>query len=221
MTELVPDPQLPGGLAEKDEEGLISQGRYRRILLAAVISVSVVAIGPLLVMTGITYLQYRQAFREEQSRPMVRFAANGKLALEAFLEERTAALRFVARNRNHEELTDPDTLDEILEDMKSSFGGFSDLGVIEADGTQLSYVGPYELEGRNYRDAPWFQEVLGQGVYVSEVFLGYRDFPHFVIALYREIGRGQGFVLRATIDTEYINRLVGASWLSPAGTCSS
>jgi two-component system NtrC family sensor kinase len=148
---------------------------------------------------------------------MVRFAATGKLALEAFLEERTAALRFVARSRTHDELQDPGTLSEILEDMKSSFGGFSDLGVIEADGTQLSYAGPYELEGRIYRDAPWFQEVLRQGTYVSEVFLGYRDFPHFVIAFYREIGRGEGFVLRATIDTEYINRLVRSLLAQPGG----
>ena len=101
--------------------------------------------------------------------------------------------------------------------MKTSFGGFSDLGVIEADGTQLSYAGPYELEGRNYRDAPWFQEVLRRGIFVSEVFLGYRDFPHFVIASYREIGRGEGFVLRATIDTEYINRLVRGLLAQPGG----
>jgi len=217
MTDLIPEGPVPGGLSERDEETLISQRRYRRILLAAVLSVSVVAIVPLLIMTGINYFQYQQAFEEEQSRPMVRFAANGKLALEAFLEERTAALRFVARSRTHEELTDAETLETILEDMKSSFGGFSDLGVIEADGTQLSYAGPYELEGRNYRDAPWFQEVLRQGTYVSEVFLGYRDFPHFVIAFYREIGRGEGFVLRATIDTEYINRLVRSLLAQPGG----
>ncbi len=217
MADLIPEGPAPGGLSEREEETLISQRRYRQILLAAVLSVSVVAIVPLLIMTGINYYQYQQAFREEQSRPMVRFAANGKLALEAFLEERTAALRFVARSRSHQELSDSETLAAILEDMTTSFGGFSDLGVIEADGTQLSYAGPYELEGRNYRDASWFQEVLRQGTYVSDVFLGYRDSPHFVIALYREMGRGEGFVLRATIDTEYINRLVRSLLAQPGG----
>jgi two-component system NtrC family sensor kinase len=218
MTELIPDGPVPGGMPEREgDEPLISEQRYRRILLAAVFSVSFVAIVPLIIATGITYFQYQRAFREEQSRPMVRFAANGKVALEAFMEERTAALRFVSRTRSHEELTDSETLAEILEDMKASFGGFSDLGVIEADGTQLSYAGPYELEGRNYREAPWFQEVLRQGIYVSEVFLGYRDFPHFVIASYREIGRREGFVLRATIDTEYINRLVSGLLAQPGG----
>ncbi len=202
---------------EGAEESLISRGRYRRILLTAVLSVSLVALGPLLIMTWVNYRQYEQAFREEQTRPMARFAANGKLALEAFMEERTAALRFVARNRSHEDLRDPLILSNVLDDLKSSFGGFTDLGVIEADGTQLSYAGPYELEGMNYRDYSWFQEVTRRGVYVSDVFLGFRDYPHFVIAFYREVGRGEGFVVRATIDTEYINRLVGSLLAQPGG----
>jgi signal transduction histidine kinase len=217
MTDLIPKGAPPGGPPEGDGESLVSEARYRKILLAAVFSVSLVALAPLLIMTGVNYFQYEQAFREEQERPFVRFVANGKLALEAFLEERTAALRFLARSRSHEVLSDSDTLEIILEDMKASFGGFSDLGIIEADGNQLSYAGPYELEGRNYLDYPWFQEVTRQGTYVSDVFLGYRDFPHFVIASYREMGRGEGFVLRATIDTEYINRLVRSLLAQPGG----
>ncbi len=208
---------LSGGQAEREVGSFVSGRRYRKILLAAVLSVSLVAVTPLVIMTWVNYRQYEQAFREEQTRPMVRFAANGKLALEAFLEERRAALRFVARNRTHEELTDSVTLETILEDMKTSFGGFTDLGVIEAGGTQLAYAGPYELEGRDYQHAPWFQEVIRQGTFVSEVFLGYRDFPHFVIAMYRETEPQEGFVLRATIDTEYINRLVASLLAQPGG----
>jgi signal transduction histidine kinase len=101
--------------------------------------------------------------------------------------------------------------------MKTAFGGFVDLGLIEADGTQVSYAGPYELEGRHYEDYPWFQEVIRRGVYVSDVFLGYRDFPHFVIAIFRETGPGQGFVLRATIDTDFIDRLVRTLLVQPGG----
>lgn len=217
MTESIPNRPVPRDPPDGEEGSLISESRYRRILFAAVLSISLVAIVPLIIATGISYFQYQSAFREEQSRPMARFATNGKLALEGFIEERTAALRFVSRTRTHQDLTDSMTLAETLEDMKASFGGFSDLGVIEADGTQLSYAGPYELEGRDYSDAPWFQEVLRRGIYVSEVFLGYRDSPHFVIASYRELGRGQGFVLRATIDTEYINRLVRTLLAQPGG----
>jgi len=211
--DAIPDGPPPGG----DEESLISEARYRKILLAAVVSVSIVAIAPLLIMTWVNYSQYERAFREEQTRPMVRFVANGTQSMEAFLEERTAALQYVLREESYEDLQNPELLGRVLANMKSSFGGFVDLGLIEADGTQASYAGPYELEGRNYADYPWFQEVIRQGVYVSDVFLGYRDFPHFVIAIFRETAPGRGFVLRATIDTDFIDRLVRTLLVQPGG----
>ncbi len=196
---------------------VVSGRRYRRILLGAVLSISVVAIAPLIIMTWVNFYQYEQAFRQEQTRPTVRFMANGKQSLEDFLETRTAALNYILMARSHQELQSSPTLDRILRDMKASFGGFVDLGIIEDDGTQVSYAGPFELEGRNYREFPWFQEVIRRGTYVSDVFLGLRDSPHFVIAVFRETGGDEGFVLRATIDTEYINRLVRNLLPQPGG----
>lgn len=213
MREFIPEAPGPG----PDQESLISEARYRKILLTAVISVSMVAVAPLLVMAWVNYHQYERAFREEQARPMVRFVTNGRQSMEAFLVERTAALQYVLREESVENLHDSEILARVLENMNASFGGVVDLGLIEADGTQVSYAGPYQLEGRDYSDYPWFQEVIRQGVYVSDVFLGYRDFPHFVIAIFHETGPESGFVFRATMDTGFIDRLVRTLLVAPGG----
>jgi len=189
-------------------DALVSQRRYRKILVTAVVSVSVVAVLPLLVMTGLNYYQYQEAFDAEQTRPMVRFTANGKQSLESFLSERLSALAMVIRERSFEELRDAEKLDRLLVNMKQAFGGFVDLGVIDERGIQVSYAGPYELEGKSYREHDWFHEVSVRGVHISDVFLGYRNLPHFVVAAQKDPAVGHEFVLRATIDTEVINRLV-------------
>jgi signal transduction histidine kinase len=168
-------------------------------------------------MTWINYRQYEEAIREERTRPLLQVVGIGKQSLEDFLEARTAALNYVLSARTHEELGDPNTLAEILQDMQSSFGGFIDLGTIEATGTQVAYAGPFSLEGEDYSSFPWFQEVRKQGTFVSEVFLGLRDSPHFIIAAYKEASPGQGFVLRATIDTDFFNRLVRTLLHEPGG----
>ena len=206
-SEVVPPPA--------DEDSLISERRYRRILVTAVLSVSLVAIAPLLIMTGVNYYQYEQAFREEQTRPMVRFVANGKQSLESFLTERLAALEFVVLDRSYQELQDARIINQILVDMKESFGGFVDVGLISPEGVQISYAGPYELEGREYQSYPWYQEVKRRGAYVSDVFLGYRDFPHFVIGIHRETEPGRGYVLRASIDTEILNQVARTLLIQP------
>ncbi|HKJ02746.1 MAG TPA: cache domain-containing protein, partial [Longimicrobiales bacterium] len=210
-----PDGPPPPGADDK-LDSLISQGRYRRLLFTAVLAVSVVAVGPLLIMTGINYYQYKQAFHSELTRPMVAFVTSGKQSLESFLEERRAALDLVVRERTFAELRDPQKLGQLLLDMKQSFGGFVDLGLIDARGVQVSYAGPYQLEGRSYADQAWYTEVIQQGAYVSDVFLGYRNTPHMVIAVRQEEREGRPFVLRATIDTEWINRLVGSLGTQPS-----
>jgi signal transduction histidine kinase len=213
MLDVIPEGPGPG----EQEEPLISKGRYRKILLAAVLSVSVVAIAPLLIMTGINYLQYEQAFRAEQTRPMIRFVTNAKQTLESFLHERTAGLQFAVRERTYEQLRDPETLSNILENLKESFGGFVDLGVITDRGIQVAYAGPYQLEGMDYLRSPWFQEATRRGAYVSDIFLGYRDVPHFVIAINQETGSSGGFVLRASIDAGVINEVARSLLIQPGG----
>jgi signal transduction histidine kinase len=122
---------------------------------------------------------------------MVRLATNGKRSLEDFLSERRSALEFVLGERSFEELRDSRRLTQVLANLKQAFGGFVDLGIIEENGVQVSYAGPYELQGRDYREHNWFHEVSIRGYHVSDVFMGYRSIPHFVIAVRQTLESGE------------------------------
>ncbi len=187
---------------------LVSGDRYRRMLIAVVISVSAVALLPLGIMSWISYRQYREAFRTELTRPMLRFAEAGKHSLEAYLSERLSGLSLVVRQNSYEELTDPACLDSVLVDLKRTYAGIIDLGVIDDDGTQVAYAGPFELEGRNYREHEWFREVATRGSWVSDVFMGYRNSPHIAVAIHADRPEGRWFALRATIGTDLFHWLV-------------
>lgn len=71
----------------------------------------------------------------------------------------------------------------------------------------MAYQGPFRLTGKVYQDADWFKEVVKKGYYISDIFLGYRRIPHFIIALMRE-DNGKKWVIRATIDTFMFNDMV-------------
>jgi two-component system NtrC family sensor kinase len=95
-------------------------------------------------------------------------------------------------------------------------GAIVDLQLIDTNGKQLAYVGPYhgKIQGKNYKDVPWFNEVLVRGTYVSDVFSGYRNYPHFVIALINPL---KSFVLRATINSGIFNSLLYSAQIGPNG----
>ncbi len=68
----------------------------------------------------------------------------------------------------------------------------------------------------NYKNEDWFHAVLSTGVYVSDVFLGFRKIPHFIIAvMVRE--KNQSWILRATIDSDIIENIVRAAWIGKQG----
>ncbi len=192
------------------------QSHYRRLWLYSVVITAFVALTPLIIMTVISYYQYSKALNAEIVYPISRLASNARHSISDFLEERRAGLTYVARSESYDDLCDADHLDGVFQNMKESFGGFVDLSVIDSDGNQRAYVGRYELAGENYKDDDWFQEVSFKGIYVSDVFLGHRKFPHFVIAVRKDGGEKGGFyVVRATIDMEALERHISSISLRP------
>jgi two-component system NtrC family sensor kinase len=178
------------------------------MFLIAVFSVSVVSILPTVAMTAINYYQYQEALHAESLRPMLRVTTHAKLSLESFLTERLSALSLASRMTSMAELRDTDKLPAILKHLKQACGGIVDLGVITESGQQVAYAGPYQLQGKDYTKQDWLHEVLRRGVHVSDAFMGHRNLPHFVVAVHHEAPDGEGFVMRATIDTEAIERQV-------------
>jgi two-component system NtrC family sensor kinase len=201
------DFKLPGFLGAKSEEsgdGTEASLPYRRLWKTSVILTALVSLVPLIFMTVINIFQYQRALTAEMEHPTTLLLSNNKRSLEFFIAERLSALRLVVRTHTADQLCDQQNLERVFRNVNDSFSGFVDLGLITADGTQCSYVGPYRLQGKNYHDADWFHEVTARGEYVSDVFMGYRDVPHFAIAVRHEDAAGRLIVLRATVGADLL-----------------
>jgi two-component system NtrC family sensor kinase len=206
---------VPGGWHEGAEDRRRSS-RYARLWRFTVLITAGVSLTPLIIITVYDYYQYQKAFRQEMIYPILRLTSSTKNSMEFFLEERRSALSYIIQDKSLEDLANQESLGKILRNMKSTFGGFVDVGLIDSSGKQRAYVGPYQLQGMNYKDQDWFHEVSLRGVYVSDVFMGYRKFPHFVIAVKHENSNGDFYVLRATIDTAVFNHQIYSLGLRPA-----
>ena len=183
--------------------------RYRRMWHKTVIAVSAVSIIPLIVISGINYFMYRRSFQNEITQPIQSIASVTKRSVESFIEERIAAAKYISSRERAEDLYDQDKLSRIFNRMRQSFGGIIDIGGIDSKGIMKTYAGPYEdLTGKDYRNQDWFDKVLVRDVYVSDIFLGHRQLPHFIIAVKIEDELGTPTIFRATIDTEVLMRQI-------------
>jgi len=182
-----------------------------------VVATVLVAIIPLVVMTAINYRESRRALRSEAIEPMRVLLHKARHSFELFLTERRSTVSFIANAYTFEELADQRTLSRVFQVMKREFGGFVDLGLINSDGVQVTYAGPYSLTGKNYSEQDWFHEVGVRGTHISDVFLGYRRYPHFVIAVQQLMPQGDRWIVRATIDTDTFDSLIASTHLDPSG----
>ena len=179
--------------------------RVRRMVLICMIAVPVIPF-VLSLITGFFY--FSRSLEMQTRNTMRRIVTDHRRAIESFLSERRHDLALIGSTHSFQALSSPQTLQTIFARLQQRSPAFVDLGVFDANGMHVAYQGPFHLAGRDYSQTEWFQKVLAQGVYISDVFLGFRKVPHFIIAVVIHQNGVRPWVLRATIDSLMFNELV-------------
>ena len=190
--------------------------RYQQLFRRMALTGLAVALIPLYLVGAAIYVYFASSLEQSQRAQLQNLAVNRSSAVQLFLAERTAMLEALAHTASLDGLAQPGELRNVLTILNKRQQSFVDLGIIDADGNHLAYEGPYRLEDRNYGGEPWFEETMVRGVFVSDVFLGFRRVPHFVIAVRRD-DRPRSWILRATIDSEVFTRLVRSGQVGLTG----
>lgn len=196
-----------------DVRDAVAPERYRSLRRLMTLLMVVVSITPLLVLTALNHMQYQSTIQRELVNPLRSMVGKTRASLELFLGERASTVSLITQAYSFADLADERTLTRIFRALRSEFQGFVDIGLVDEHGVQVGYVGPYNLKGVNYADQPWLHQAQVRGKYVSDVFLGLRSTPHMVLAISRMEDDGRVWVLRATIDTGQLDRLVAAMGL--------
>lgn len=192
------------------QDGIEAPLRYSILRRNIIILMLLVTFIPLISMAAFNYLQYQSNMQREIIAPLRLLANKTVHSFDLLLEERRSTVRSVASSNSFEVLSKPETLNRLYHVLKKEFGGFVDLGVIDKDGVQVAYAGPYRLLNKDYSKQRWFQEVEIRGFYISDVFMGYREFPHIAIAVQQFTDDGKVWILRATLDTKIFDSIIAA-----------
>ncbi|MEJ5358715.1 MAG: ATP-binding protein [Desulfobacterales bacterium] len=187
--------------------GAARGGHYTRLFWRFIALTVLCSLVPLLLVGWGINLHYSRFARERMLDFFQSQVEDHRRVIERFLGEQTAKLQLVARTHDLARLTAPGALERVFALFNQEERTLTDLGVIGKDGLHRAYVGPYDLWSRNYSREHWFQRVMERGVYVSDMFMGFRREPHFIIAVTHADGE-DAWILRATIHTEAFRALV-------------
>lgn len=186
----------------------LSSSYYRSLNKSLLVIVILVSVAPMIIVSGIVFEQFNHSYHEKVHDHLRVLVKKHKQNIDNFLKEKLNDIRFLSKTVDFEELCDETFLQNKLNSLKKEFGYvFVDLGVIDNEGIQVAYAGPFKLANVNYKDAEWFQQTMKDPPFVSDVFLGYRGSPHFIVAERNTINE-KNWILRATIDFDAFNKLV-------------
>ncbi len=186
-----------------DKKKIEENIRTRRVKRNIQANLIVIPLIPLFLAVGISFYYFTTALENTSTQSLKRIVGDHRDMIESFLLERKSDLDMVTHLFDFESISRNQVIDDMFEILKTKSGAFVDLGLFDSQGIHVRYSGQYQLTGKRYSEEFWFQEVMEKGHYISDVFMGYRNVPHFIIAVKKREGRDV-WVLRATIDTLFL-----------------
>ena len=192
-----------------------SSTSYNSLRQYIIILLCVSAAIPLIFIGGGIYYEYRKSMTDKITSQLTATVLHHKESIEKFLHETSSAMKVVVELESFERISQQPVLQSIFDTLQREYDhAFEDMGVIDNKGDHVVYVGPYDLQNRNYSSSIWFKEAMEKRIYISDVFLGFRQVPHFIIA----VRHGDGAdvrILRTTINAAKFDDLVENIRLGP------
>lgn len=187
----------------------LSEDRYFNLKFRLILLNTFFATIPLVIVVTITYLWIYQIVHDDFKNNLKWQMEETRHSIEFFISERISALKFIATSYPEQFFTDQKMFHKLFLDFKKEFDGIVDMGVVNSNGIQTLYVGPYQLEGKDYSQVEWFKEMTLKNENVTDVFLGYRKIPHFSIIVKRELPTSERFrLLRVSINMDILQKLL-------------
>ena len=185
-----------------------SNGYYRSLTRNMVLIILVVSVTPLILISGTIGYYFDVSYHAKVLEHLQVLIKKHKQNIDNFLHEKLADIGLLAKSYTFDQLTDEAFLKDRLTLLQEQYGrSFVDLGVVNDQGIQIAYAGPFRLKNADYSKAEWFTKAMHTEAYVSDVFHGLRGLPHFIVSARNEY-RGKKWILRATVDFEAFNSLV-------------
>ncbi len=193
-------------MAPGQAPGEPAHGSRPAVLLPTLGRLLLLYFAPLVLLAVFFNVQYRRLAGESRQLHLRAVAEHRASTLDLFLDERRVNLANVIDDPAFPDQPDAAFLGDRLAALRQASPAFVDLGVFDAEGRLLGYAGPHPtLQSRSYAGEDWFT-TLRHGPerhVVTDIYLGFRDQPHFTIAVRRSSRAGYR-ALRAALSPEAI-----------------
>lgn len=148
--------------------------------------------------------QFCFTLKESAKLNLAAISESQRNTVDLFLQERIVNIFSLFQSKEFNLTPTRLTMEDYLQNLRQVSDAFIDVGFLDGTGIQVDYAGPFPyLQNKNYANEKWFSTLMQQNRnhYISDIYLGFRNKPHFTIAA-KQIIDGRPYVVRATLDPD-------------------
>jgi two-component system, NtrC family, sensor kinase len=159
---------------------------------------------PMAALSLYFHFQFTFTLKESAKLNLAAISESQRNTVDLFLQERIVNIFSQFQSKNFNLMPDRLTMEHYLQNLRQVSDAFIDVGFLNGTGIQIGYAGPFPyLQNKNYTNEKWFSTLMQQNKnhYISDIYLGFRNKPHFTIAV-KQLIDGNPYIIRSTLDPD-------------------
>jgi two-component system NtrC family sensor kinase len=175
---------------------------YHRLKWRLRIGILVAFMVPLAILSVYFHFQFNVTLKETGKQHLAALAESQRNTIDLFLQERVVNIFNLFHGADFRLPPSEEDMGRYLQQLLEMNNAFADVSFLNASGVQVGYAGPYaHLRGKDYSAEDWFRTLMQQNrnYYISDIYLGFRNEPHFTIAV-KQVFDGRPCIMRAALD---------------------
>jgi len=177
---------------------------FKQLRLRLRIGLLAAFIVPLAALSLYFHFQFQITLKATAKMNLITISESQRNTIDLFLQERVVNIFSLLHSKEFSTAPTQTTMGNYLQNLRRVSDAFIDVGFLNAEGIQIGYAGPFPyLQNKSYGKETWFLSLMKQDrdYYISDIYLGFRNKPHFTIAV-RQVIDGQLCAMRSTLDPD-------------------
>jgi len=178
---------------------------FKRLRLRLFLAISLAFLVPIAVLSFYFHFQFNVTLKKSGQLHLQSLAESQRNTIDLFLQERVVNIFSLFHRNPLSPVPTQAEMDAKLRDLREFSDAFVDTGYLDPGGRQIGYSGPFMyLLGNDYSQESWYKNLMAaeRDYYISDIYLGFRNKPHFTIAVKQPVEGEGARVMRATLDPD-------------------
>jgi two-component system, NtrC family, sensor kinase len=174
---------------------------HRRLKQGILICLLITYLIPIVAITIYFNYKFNSNMRESSKLQLTAVAESQRNTIDLFMQKRIVNVFNLFHMKGFSLEPSREDMQAYLENLIRSDDAFVDVGLINPEGIQTGYAGPYpHLRGKDYSEEQWYTDLVRQpeSYIVTDLYLGLRRHPHFTIGV-KQLVDGDYHVIRTSV----------------------